>query len=656
MAVIHLNIVALLIFAFTGADSSPKTFADETSNKIVKTGNSIVETGSNIVEKSNTIIKDGNTIVEDPNEEKTRPNKDVRVLQFAGNFPPEIIKSVQESLNKQKSPSSLLIDRLVPERNKIIFTIQVQKPMTGLEVIEQLSMAVAKHTSLELNTIKVTKYEPSSGTVKMFFVYSARRENNTEILRLRPANDIVDRWTIKKRLENAGGAIKVIDIQYGDEFSFLYPNGRKVNVKSLFGGKDWEAWQLATLISASLFAMFFIFFLIMFIGGTHIIKNKVRPVEEPRHVVVQPVLRPIVAGVGVIQPLPENRDHVVTVDTDSEHAPSPSRSPMRRGRGLLERRGSNASLTLDLNRSQENIHCGTPPKECSAEEFLQSASKRLTRRQLRSALKDVKALHTEFWEIPMNHPEKVEIAGSGTKNRYKTILPNEGTRVHLFEKNDDPLSSYINANYVRGYREEEKAYIATQGPLPHTVNDFWQMVWKEKSPLIVMITKLKEKMKVKCEPYIPDYQDCYEDIEVTVISVIPREGYTVRELLLRRGNETHTVHHFWYTTWPDHKTPATAKQLLSMALEAESMRLEASTEVKRPMIVHCSAGIGRTGCFIAVSIGMQQLIEENCVDILGTVSSLRLDRGGMVQTAEQYEFVHQALSIFELSLPASNGD
>ncbi|GFR02225.1 receptor-type tyrosine-protein phosphatase R, partial [Trichonephila clavata] len=295
--------------------------------------------------------------------------------------------------NKDKTASSLLIDRLIPESNKIVFSIQLRKPMTGLDVIEQLSEAVAEHANLDLDSIKVTKYE---------------------------------------------------DPAYQNSY------GKKISIQSIFSDKNWEAWQLAVVISATLFAMFFIFVIFMFVSSQRIPKNKVRPVEEPRHVIVQPILRPVVAGVGVIQPLPENREHhIAAIDTDSEHTPSPSRSPMRSGRGLLERRGSNASLTLDLNRSQENIHCGTPPKECSAEEFLQSASKRLTRRQLRSALKDVKALHTEFWEIPMNHPEKVEIAGSGTKNRYKTILPNENTRVHLYEKSEDPLSSYINANYVR---------------------------------------------------------------------------------------------------------------------------------------------------------------------------------------------------------------
>ncbi|XP_071038926.1 tyrosine-protein phosphatase non-receptor type 5 isoform X2 [Parasteatoda tepidariorum] len=552
-------------------------------------------------------------------------------IHFKGHYDPELIKALQRS-PQLVSPD--LIDKIIPDHNKIIF--------------------------------------PQSGVIKMFFLYRTKHDNDTEIGKLKPASEMLGHF-VKKRLQNAGGAIKILDIHDGSESPYQYVNGRRITVQSIFSDKNWEAWQLAVLITASLFAIFCMTVVILFISSCRLSINKVGPVEEPRHVVVQPVLRPAVAGVGIIQP--ENRDqgieqiqqavdhHLVArpaqiepllPESDSENTPSPSRSPMRRGRGLLERRGSNASLTLDLNRSQENIHCGTPPKECSAEEYLQSASKRLTRRQLRSVLRDVKALHTEFWEIPMNHPEKVEVAGSGTKNRYKTILPNENTRVSLYERKDDPLSSYINANYVRGYGGEVNAYIATQGPLPHTVDDFWLMIWKERSPIIVMITKLKEKLKVKCEPYIPDYQDRFGDVEVTVIRVIPREGYTIRELFLRKGSETHTVHHFWYTTWPDHKTPETAKQLLAMALEVEGLRRDNSGATKGPMIVHCSAGIGRTGCFIAASIGIQQLLEENSVDVLGIVCSLRIDRGGMIQTAEQYEFVHQALSIFEVTMPGGD--
>ncbi|KAG8197981.1 hypothetical protein JTE90_029376 [Oedothorax gibbosus] len=642
MAKICKNIVWVFgLFIFTIAGSTPKMMEEEDYDN------------NNFNER-----------LENPTE-RPKAKKDVNILQISGTYPPEVLKALHEAIGKKETISSTLVDKLVPEDNKIIFTIQLREPMTRQDVIQRMSEAVAKNAKLELDSVKVSKYDAYTGTVSMFFVAHAKKGNHTGILKLRPAAEIMERLSTKKRLQNAAGSIKIIDIYDGHDYNQHYSNGKKVSVQSIFSDKNWEAWQLAILISASLFAMFSVFIVVqMFISSHRLTKNKVRPLDEPRHVILQPILRPAVAGVGIIQPPPQPRNlqEVVAsgppaVDTDSENTPSPLRSPLRRGRGLLERRGSNASLTLDLNRSQENICCGTPPKECSAEEYLQSAAKRLTRRQLRASLKDVKALHTEFWEIPMNHPEKVIVAGSGTKNRYKTILPNETSRVQLYEKCDDPLSSYINANYVRGYSGESKAYIATQGPLPHTVNDFWLMVWREKSPLIVMITKLKEKLKVKCEPYIPDYQDRYNDIEVTVTRVIPREGYTVRELFLRRGSETHIVHHFWYTTWPDHKTPATAKQLIGMALETEAMRVGDTGRPKGPMVVHCSAGIGRTGCFIAASIGIQQLLEENSVDVLGIVCSLRLDRGGMIQTAEQYEFVHQALSIFELTMPGKpSGD
>uniref|UniRef100_A0A3B4AV26 protein-tyrosine-phosphatase n=1 Tax=Periophthalmus magnuspinnatus TaxID=409849 RepID=A0A3B4AV26_9GOBI len=91
-------------------------------------------------------------------------------------------------------------------------------------------------------------------------------------------------------------------------------------------------------------------------------------------------------------------------------------------------------------------------------------------------------------------PKELDIPNNGTKNRYKTILPNPHSRVILKSKNcNDLLGSYINANYIRGYLGDERAYIATQGPMVNTVNDFWQMAWQEESPVIVMITKLKEK-------------------------------------------------------------------------------------------------------------------------------------------------------------------
>ncbi|XP_034233753.1 tyrosine-protein phosphatase non-receptor type 5-like [Thrips palmi] len=379
----------------------------------------------------------------------------------------------------------------------------------------------------------------------------------------------------------------------------------------------------------------------------------------------------------------------------SEVRPEPIRI---KAKGLLERRGSSASLTIDLHPSQENIStlCG-PTRECTTDEYLLSAGNMLSRQQLRKCLEDVNALHREFWEIPSNYREHLGVAGAGFKNRYKSILPNERTRVQISPpclgmapgSAEDQLACYINANYIRGYDGEDKAYIATQGPLPNTIADFWLMVWGEGVPVIVMITRFVETCKCKCEPYIPmnpqDDGDSppdspsmaqslggpgstekYGEVTVTVEKVSPRDGYVVRELRVQRGDETRIIQHYWYDTWPDHKTPDTAKSIVELVREVEAFRQKSLSQLRKqygdnvprkaPVVVHCSAGIGRTGCFLAVAIGTIQLAEENNVDVLGIVCRLRHDRGGMVQTAEQYEFIHRALSEFEKTLPNRSGE
>ncbi|XP_071622894.1 receptor-type tyrosine-protein phosphatase R isoform X2 [Heliangelus exortis] len=315
-------------------------------------------------------------------------------------------------------------------------------------------------------------------------------------------------------------------------------------------------------------------------------------------------------------------------------------------------RGSNVSLTLDMSSlgSIEPFVAVPTPREKVAMEYLQSAGRILTRQQLRDAVACSHFLQTEFMEIPMNFvdPKELDIPSHGTKNRYKTILPNPLSRVYLTPKNpSDSLSTYINANYIRGYGGKEKAFIATQGPMINTVNDFWQMVWQEDSPVIVMITKLKEKNE-KCVLYWPEKRGIYGKVEVLVNSVQECENYTVRHLTIKQGSQSQRVKHYWYTSWPDHKTPDSAQPLLQLMLDVEEDRAESPG--RGPVIVHCSAGIGRTGCFIATSIGCQQLKEEGVVDALSIVCQLRVDRGGMVQTSEQYEFVHHALSLYESRL------
>jgi len=259
--------------------------------------------------------------------------------------------------------------------------------------------------------------------------------------------------------------------------------------------------------------------------------------------------------------------------------PEERREPVRiKAKGLLERRGSSASLTIDLlHPSQENLSV-TPTRECTTEEYLLSAGNMLSRGQLRNCLKDVRSLHKEFWDLPLNHPEKLEIPGSGAKNRYRTIIPNEITRVHLpTETSDDPLAGYINANYIRGYDGEEKAFIATQGPLANTVEDFWQMVWQDHCPVIVMITRLMEKSRTKCELYFPidpGASQAFGAVMVTVNSITVKDGYIIRHMTLQRDSELQRVTHFWFDSWPDHKTPANAHSLLCLAKDVESYRFK----------------------------------------------------------------------------------
>ncbi|KAJ8668173.1 hypothetical protein QAD02_009836 [Eretmocerus hayati] len=313
-------------------------------------------------------------------------------------------------------------------------------------------------------------------------------------------------------------------------------------------------------------------------------------------------------------------------------------------RGLLERRGSSANLTIDLVPSEPlPRHPVTPTRERSDEEYLLSGTCLLNRQQLRDSLRDPSALRTQFMGVPLNLPDEVGVRGSEAKDRYRKVLPNPRSRVVL-PGSDDPFTSYINANRVRGY-DDDTRYIATQGPLTHTIADFWSMAWAERSSAIVMMTRLFEAACTKCEPYFPlEINSRVQAGPFTVVlnSMDTRGGYTVRDLEIRLGNDKRTIQHYWYDSWMDHAVPAAADALVGLAAEINTL--------PGPIIVHCSAGIGRTGCFIALATGMTQLLREGGVDVLGILCQMRYDRGGMIQTADQYEFVHRALCLFEETL------
>ncbi|XP_036389959.1 tyrosine-protein phosphatase non-receptor type 7-like [Megalops cyprinoides] len=335
---------------------------------------------------------------------------------------------------------------------------------------------------------------------------------------------------------------------------------------------------------------------------------------------------------------------------DQPLTPPAVTAPRKQAR-LQERRGSNVSLVLDVSSlgTVEPLCSISTPRETILH-LLRTSTRPLTAAQLQEAAGQTNTLDKEYQKIPPNfvNSSELDIPGHALKDRYKTILPNPETRVHLQKPGAEGKGeSYINANYVRGYGGSAKTYIATQGPMVNTVGDFWEMVWQEDSSIIVMITDLKEK-KEKCVLYWPKKEGKYGRFDVRVTDVEECEGYTIRDLTLQVESEVKQVRHYWYSTWLDHQTPDCAGPLLRLVKDVEDKRRSLSNP--GPTIVHCSAGIGRTGCFIAISIGCLQLQHAGEVDVLGTVCQLRLDRGGMIQTSEQYQFLYLTLALYSRRL------
>ncbi|XP_013876185.1 receptor-type tyrosine-protein phosphatase O [Austrofundulus limnaeus] len=235
-------------------------------------------------------------------------------------------------------------------------------------------------------------------------------------------------------------------------------------------------------------------------------------------------------------------------------------------------------------------------------------------------------------DLPVNRP----------KNRYTNILPYDFSRVKLLSMHNDEGADYINANYIPGYKHS-KEYIATQGPLPETRNDFWRMVLQQKSPVIVMLTQCNERRRVKCDHYWPftDEPVMYGDISVEMLSENESPEWIIRKFRLGYADETQDVLHLNYTSWPDHGVP-TVNAIESILQFVHIVRQQANRS-KDPIIVHCSAGVGRTGTFMALDRLMQHIREHEFVDILGMVSEMRSHRLSMVQTEEQYVFIHQCV-------------
>ncbi|NWX03868.1 PTPRV phosphatase, partial [Caloenas nicobarica] len=251
----------------------------------------------------------------------------------------------------------------------------------------------------------------------------------------------------------------------------------------------------------------------------------------------------------------------------------------------------------------------------------------------------------ELKEVGKEQPKvEAELPENVSKNRYPHVLPYDHSRVKLNQLEEDPHSDYINANFMPGYTSPQE-FIATQGPLKKTIEDFWRLVWEQNVCNIIMLTVCMENGRVLCDHYWPSESApvSYGQVRVHLLMQSSSEEWTMREFKLWHEGlraERH-VSHLHYTAWPDHGIPESTTSIMTFReLVREHIQ---STKDAGPTLVHCSAGVGRSGTFIALDQLLQQMKQEKVVDVFGVVYTLRMNRYLMIQTLSQYIFLHSCI-------------
>jgi len=240
------------------------------------------------------------------------------------------------------------------------------------------------------------------------------------------------------------------------------------------------------------------------------------------------------------------------------------------------------------------------------------------------------------------------------KNRYTNILAYDKTRVKLGATDDDPGSDYINANFIAG-NNSKREFIATQGPLPGTKEDFWRMCWEQNTPIIVALCQVVERGRIKCDhywPYDSDPEWVGSDLQLVMERESTLPNWTEREFILTKGETSRRIKQYHFTVWPDNGVPSSLEPLVKFVRQ---VRFEMNRFLDRgPTIIHCSAGVGRTGTFVGYDRLLQDYENKSYVDIFGMVYEMRMSRCLMVQTEAQYICLHEL--VYDLQIGKYNYD
>ncbi|XP_025943651.1 receptor-type tyrosine-protein phosphatase C isoform X3 [Apteryx rowi] len=307
---------------------------------------------------------------------------------------------------------------------------------------------------------------------------------------------------------------------------------------------------------------------------------------------------------------------------------------------LHKKKLSNSSEDVSLVRVKDDERQLLNIEPIPSEQLLETYKRKIAD-EGRLFLDEFQSIPRIFTKFSIKEAKK---SHNQNKNRYIDILPYDHNRVELSEIPGDPGSDYINASYIDGFKEPRK-YIAAQGPKDETTDDFWRMIWEQKATIIVMVTRCEEGNRNKCAQYWPSVENgsvTYGDIIVKINESKVCPDYIIQKLHITNGRERtagRDVTHIQFTSWPDHGVPEDSHLLLKLRRRVNAL----SNFFSGPIVVHCSAGVGRTGTYIGIDAMLEGLDAEGRVDVYGYVVKLRRQRCLMVQVESQYILIHQAL-------------